>query len=135
MQTALNLLIVIAVMQAIFWNEDDFSIISDCKNSFNSKFKKLISKRNIFYSPTNIMFSSEESLEIKHLDHHTFVGMCSLLIWCNLLNFCKRRMMKFCQTEMLCNFIEITLRHGCSPVNLLHIFKTPVPRKALEGCF
>ena len=22
-------------------------------------------------------------------------------------------------------FIEITLRHGCSPVNLLHIFRTP----------
>ena len=22
------------------------------------------------------------------------------------------------------NFTEITLRHGCSPVNLLHIFKT-----------
>ena len=27
-----------------------------------------------------------------------------------------------------CNFIEITLRHGCSPVNLLHIFRTPFPR-------
>ena len=25
---------------------------------------------------------------------------------------------------MLCNFIEIALRHGCSPVNLLHVFKT-----------
>ena len=25
------------------------------------------------------------------------------------------------------NFIEITLRHGCSPVNLLHIFRTPFP--------
>ena len=24
-----------------------------------------------------------------------------------------------------CNFIEITLQHGCSPVNLLHIFRTP----------
>ena len=23
------------------------------------------------------------------------------------------------------NFIEITLRHGCSPVNMLHIFRTP----------
>ena len=23
------------------------------------------------------------------------------------------------------NFFEITLRHGCSPVNLLHIFRTP----------
>ena len=29
---------------------------------------------------------------------------------------------------MLCNFIEIELRHGCSPVNLLHIFRTPFPR-------
>ena len=27
--------------------------------------------------------------------------------------------------KLLCNFIEITLRHGCSPVNLLHIFRTP----------
>ena len=26
--------------------------------------------------------------------------------------------------KLLCNFIEITLRHGCSPVNLLHIFRT-----------
>ena len=25
------------------------------------------------------------------------------------------------------NFIEITPRHGCSPVNLLHIFRTPFP--------
>ena len=24
--------------------------------------------------------------------------------------------------KLLCNFIEITLRHGCSPVNLPHIF-------------
>ena len=26
---------------------------------------------------------------------------------------------------MQTNFIEISLRHGCSPVNLLHIFRTP----------
>ena len=25
--------------------------------------------------------------------------------------------------KWLCNFIEIVLRHGCSPVNLLHIFR------------
>ena len=25
--------------------------------------------------------------------------------------------------------IEIILQHGCSPVNLLHIFRTPFPRK------
>ena len=32
--------------------------------------------------------------------------------------------------KLLCNFIKITLRHGCSPLNLLHIFRTP-----LDGCF
>ena len=26
--------------------------------------------------------------------------------------------------KLVWNFIEITLRHGCSPVNLLHIFRT-----------
>ena len=32
-----------------------------------------------------------------------------------------------CSNEnmFLSNFIEIRLRHGCSPVNLLHIFRTP----------
>ena len=29
---------------------------------------------------------------------------------------------------MQSNFIEITLRHGCSPVNLLYIFRTPLPK-------
>ena len=27
--------------------------------------------------------------------------------------------------KLLCNFVEITLRHGCSPVNLLHILRAP----------
>ena len=31
------------------------------------------------------------------------------------------------------NFIEITLRHGCSPVNLLHIFKTPFLKNTSGG--
>ena len=29
--------------------------------------------------------------------------------------------------KLLSYFTEITLRHGCSPVNLLHIFRTPFP--------
>ena len=31
------------------------------------------------------------------------------------------------------NVIEITLRHRCSPVNLLHIFRTPCPNNTSEG--
>ena len=30
--------------------------------------------------------------------------------------------------KLLCNFIEVALRHGCSPVNLLHIFRTTFPK-------
>ena len=37
--------------------------------------------------------------------------------------------------KLLCNFIEITLRHGCSPVNLLHIFRTPTLGSLLEGLY
>ena len=35
--------------------------------------------------------------------------------------------------KLFCNFIEITRRHGCSPVNLLHILRTPF-RKNTPGC-
>ena len=31
--------------------------------------------------------------------------------------------------KLLCNFIVITLWHGCSPVNLLHIFRSPFSKK------
>ena len=30
--------------------------------------------------------------------------------------------------KLLCKFVEITLRHGWSPVNLLYIFKPPFPK-------
>ena len=42
--------------------------------------------------------------------------------------FLKKGVLKICSKAMQSNFIEIALRHGCSPVNLLHIFRTPVPR-------
>ena len=31
-----------------------------------------------------------------------------------------------------CNFIEIVLRYGCSPVNLLHIFRIPLLKSTSE---
>ena len=34
-----------------------------------------------------------------------------------------------CQSVIsICNFIEIILWHECSPVNLLHLFRTPFPK-------
>ena len=34
---------------------------------------------------------------------------------------------------LLCNFIEITLRHECSPANLLQIFRTPFHKNTSGG--
>ena len=31
------------------------------------------------------------------------------------------------------NFIKITLRRGCSPVNFLHFFRTPFPKHTFGG--
>ena len=33
------------------------------------------------------------------------------------------------------NWIEITLRNVCSPVYLLHIFRTPFLKNTCDGCF
>ena len=38
--------------------------------------------------------------------------------------------MAFLMEMLLSKFIEITLRHGCSPVNLLHVFRTLFSKNA-----
>ena len=43
--------------------------------------------------------------------------------------FRRTPMLKFKQSS----FIKITLQHGCSPVNLLHIFRTPFPKDTSGG--
>ena len=35
--------------------------------------------------------------------------------------------------KLLCNFIEITFRHRCSPVKLMHIFRTPFLKNSSGG--
>ena len=34
--------------------------------------------------------------------------------------------------KLLCNFFEIALRRGCSPINLLLFFRTPFPKNTSE---
>ena len=42
-------------------------------------------------------------------------------------------MPKYDSIKSQSKFIEITVRHGCSPVNLLHIFSTPFPKNTSGG--
>ena len=74
-----------AVMQGIFWTEDNFHFISNCRNSFNCKLKKLINEQIIiFYSPSNVLCSSNESVQMSDFTHLTFLCMWSLFTWFNL---------------------------------------------------
>ena len=41
--------------------------------------------------------------------------------------------MRQSQATLQSNFIEITYRHGCSSVNLLHVFKTLFPKNTSGG--
>ena len=56
----------IAAMQVIFWTEDNFCFISDRRNLFNCKLKKIINEQlTIFYSPSNTLCCSHKSVQIK----------------------------------------------------------------------
>ena len=58
--------------------------------------------------------------------------------------FLGKRVLKICSkftekhrrvisAKLICNFTEITLRHGCSAVNLLHVFRTSFYKDTSEG--
>ena len=61
-----------------------------------------------------------------HLE--VFLGKGVLKIWSKFTGE------HLCQSvnsiKLQSNFIEITLRYGCSPVNLLHIFRTPFSKNS-----
>ena len=44
-------------------------------------------------------------------------------------------MLKFNFNKVAKQFIEITLRHGCSSVNLLHVFRIAFPKNTSGGLF
>ena len=52
-----------------------------------------------------------------------------LFSWKGVQKICSKFTEHLCRSviskKLLCNFIRITLQHGCSAVNLLHIFRKP----------
>ena len=76
--------------------------------------------------------TDQSKLSVKSRSSHPemFLGKCSknmqqIYRW---KNPCR----SVVSMKLLCNFIETTFRHGCSPVNLLHIFRTPFLKNLLD---
>ena len=60
-----------------------------------------------------------------------------MFLWKDVLKVCSRFAVEYpCRSaisiKLLCDFIEIALQHKCTPVNLLHIFRTPFHKNTLE---
>ena len=54
----------------------------------------------------------------------------------NVQQIYRRTLMLGCDfNKVALQLIEITLRHWCSPVNLLHLFRTPFPKNTSGGLF
>ena len=52
----------------------------------------------------------------------------------NMQQICWRTLMPKCDfNKVTSDFIEIALRHGCSPVYLLHIYRAPFPKNISGG--
>ena len=54
----------------------------------------------------------------KFTGEHLCWSVISIKLLCNFIEI------------TLCNFIEVTLQHGCSPVHMQHIFRTPFYKNA-----
>ena len=60
-----------------------------------------------------------------------FLGKCVLKIW--IIFTGEQPYQSVISIELLCNFIEITLRCECSPVHLLHVLRTTFPKNISGG--
>ena len=88
-------------------------------------------------------------LDCKFSERFLVIGgvTCSLLVRSSPLEvFLKKRFLEMCSKftgeypcrnvvsiKLQSNFIEITVRHMCSPVNFPHIFRTPFPKNISGG--
>ena len=69
-------------------------------------------------------------VRLKVTEAEVFLGI-------SVLKICRRTPTPF-SIKLLCNFIEIAFRHGCSAANLVHIFIIPflfLRTLPLDGCF
>ena len=63
---------------------------------------------------------------MKSVQRQLFRGVLSKSCSENMQQIYRRAPMPKCDfNKVASNFIEITIRHGCSPVKLLNIFRTP----------
>ena len=80
-----------------------------------------------------ITLSGTLHLKVKHLEAALWRFSEEKMFWKNVANLQENIHPKCNFSQLICNFFKITLRHRCSPVNLLSIFRIPVHKSTYEG--
>ena len=75
--------------------------------------------------------------EVSKLQHFNRISILEVFFWKDVLKICNKftgehPCWSAISKKLQSIFFEITLQHGCSPVNLLHIFRTPFPKNTYE---
>ena len=76
-----------------------------------------------------LTFSSKEKIRSSHLE--VFLGKVVPKIYIKFTG--EHPCYSAISITLQCNFIEIALWYGCSPVNLMHIFRTPFLKNTSGG--
>ena len=83
------------------------------------------------YKPSICRVNHVKSEHQKQPSRGVFLGKGVLKIWSKFTG--EHPCQRVISIKLLCNFIEITLRHAFSPANLLRIFRTLFPKNAPGG--
>ena len=93
------------------------------KDQYKQNAKELFSRTNISITVSGAKHLGAVIGRVRSSHREVFLGKGVLKICSKFTG--EHPCRSVISIKLLCNFIEITLRHGCSPVNLLHIFRTP----------
>ena len=122
---------------------NEFGVISEILSTYQDRpgLKQIISAFAKLKAPETKWFTFERTnlLEVqkllKNIDTKKAIGFRSsrpeVFLRIGVLKICRKftkdhPCRSVISVTLLCNFIEIAFRHGCSPVNLLHIFRTHI---------
>ena len=121
---------------------DGYLLTNSIKHKYLVKVRPFLAAKTvgIFDNVKQIQRDSDPDVYILHIDTNDRSSRPEVLLGKNILKICseftgERLCGSAIAIKLLYNFIEIALRHGCSPVYLLYIFRTPFSEHLWTAAF
>ena len=134
------------VVLALIWSKKSLKSIE--KGGYLTHYMKSVQIQSLFWSEYGKIHTRKNSV-FGHFSRNVFLSnyfkVSFMVNWSSRTShpevFLRKGVLKICSKstgkhpcwsvisiKLLCNFVEIAFRHGCSPANLLHIFRILFPK-------